>query len=165
VATQQKSSSTDTDVKVAAREQLDQVENPRDTADTLRNAADAQEKAQSEQLKAGQGGEQKDGPTLAHNRVAVSHQSVGVQGGRIDQMTRRDVTDALENHFCTVDRTHKGVNSDDLPDGQDGYGVYIEPATTDEHGYPTTARVRLHGESIFRVFPYDALRPAESRGR
>lgn len=123
--------------------------------------SDEQLKAQQEQLKAGKNGEAKDGPTVAHNRTATN---TGVVGGFIDQMTRRDMSDALEGHFCTVDRTHKGVDADLLPAGEDGYGVYESPATTDKHGYPVTANVRLRSNRLITV-PYDALRPAESRGR
>lgn len=128
-----------------------------------RGLSDNQLKAQQEQLKAGQKGVAKDGPTVAHNRTTGAD-SQGVQGGFIDQMTRRDLSDVMEGHFCTVDRTHKDVNTDLLPPGEDGYGVYESPATTDKDGYPVTANVRLRSNQLITV-PYEALRPAESRGR
>ena len=165
--TQTKDKTTGSDVQVSARTRLDETENPRDTTDTLREQAERQEKQQADELKAGtKGGVTKDGPTIAHNRVAVSHQSVGVQGGLVDQMTRRSIDDVMEGHFCTVDRTHKDVDTDLLPGGEDGYGVYLSPATTDEHGYPITANVRLRDATNATItVPYEALRPAEARGR
>lgn len=118
--------------------------------------------AQQEQLKAGQKAEAKDGKTVADNRLPGGNS--GVQGGLIDQMTRRDMSDALEGHFCTVDRTHKDVDDKLLPPGEDGYGVYESPATVDEHGYPLTGIVRLKNNQLVTV-PYEAIRPAEPRGR
>lgn len=159
-----KDKSTDTEAPVAARSRLDETENPRSVTDNLQDAAEQQEKQQAAELRAGKsGGETKDGPTVAHNRSA---RSTGVQNGFIDQMTRRSLADVMEGHFCTVDRTHKDVNTDLLPEGEDGYGVYLEPASADENGYPITARVRLKDATNAEiVVPYDALRPSESRGR
>lgn len=128
-----------------------------------RGLSDEALKAQQEQLKAGQGGKAKDGATVAHNRTTGSD-AQGVQGGLIDQMTRRDLSDVMEGHFCTVDRTNKDVDASLLPPGEDGYGVYESPATTDKDGYPVTANVRLRGNLLITV-PYAALRPAETRGR
>jgi hypothetical protein len=129
-----------------------------------RGLSDAQLKDQQDQLKAGQkNGADKGGPTVAHNRSTGSD-AQGVQGGFIDQLTRRDPSDVMEGHFCTVDRTHKGVDESFLPAGEDGYGVYESPAVTDEHGYPVMATVRLRSNQLITV-PYEALRPAESRGR
>lgn len=155
-----------TDVKTAAREQLDQLTDPQDTTSTLAEQAKAQDKAQADQLKAGEsGGVTKQGKTLAHNRAPESGPGSGVQGGRVDNWTRRDASDALEGHFVTVDRTHKDVDTDLLPDGQDGFGVFIEVASVGSDTYPETARVRFRNETISHVFPYAALRPAEARGR
>ena len=155
-------SPTKSDQPVAAREQLEQLTDPKDTVSTLEERVEEQEKRQAEELKAGQNGTAKDGPTLAHNRAPESGPNSGVQGGHVDQWTRRDMSDALEGHFVTVDRNHKDV---DLPDGHDGYGVFVEVATVGEDTYPETARVRFRGETITHVFPYEALQPAEARGR
>lgn len=156
-------SGTKSNAPVAARETRDVAE--ADVADGLPTdeVIAEQEKAQKEQLKAGENGVAKDGPTVAHNR-GTGGKEQGVQGGFIDQMTRRDVNDVMEGHFCTVDRTNKDVNEALLPPGEDGYGVYESPAVTDEHGYPITANVRLRSNILITV-PYEALRPAEARGR
>lgn len=154
---------TKSDAPVAAREQKDADEAATATTTPSDDTISEQEKAQAEQLKAGQNGVAKDGATVAQNRSTGSNDA-GVQGGFIDQMTRRDMSDALEGHFCTVDRTHKDVDENLLPAGEDGYGVYESPAVTDENGYPVTANVRLRDNSLITV-PYEALRPSESRGR
>lgn len=155
--------STKSDAPVAARETRDVAEADVATGVPSDDTISAQEKAQAEQLKAGQNGVAKDGPTVAHNRGTGSNDQ-GVQNGFVDQLTRRSLDDALEGHFCTVDRTHKGVDENQLPAGQDGYGVYESPATTDEHGYPVTANVRLRSNVLITV-PYEALRTVEPRGR
>ena len=158
-------SSTQSDAPVAAREQLEQADGSANEK-ALEQAAKEQEKAQADQLKKGQGGEQKDGNNIADNRTPTGLGGRGVQGGFVDQMVRRDVTDALEGHFVTIDRTHKDVNTDLLPPGEDGYGVYLSPATVDENGYPVTANVRLQDSSFATVVvPYEALRPSEAGRR
>lgn len=155
--------STKSDAPVAAAEARDIAEADVATGVPSDDTISEQEQAQRDQLKAGLNGVAKDGPTVAHNRN-VGANAQGVQNGFIDQMTRRDLSDALEGHFCTVDRTHKDVDEALLPAGEDGYGVYESPATTDEHGYPVTANVRLRSNQLITV-PYEALRPAEARGR
>lgn len=153
---------TKSDAPVAAQDAKDAAEADVASAVPSDETISEQEKAQAEQLKAGQNGVAKDGPTVAHNRSTGAN-AQGVQGGFIDQMSRRDMSDALEGHFCTVDRTHKDVDENQLPPGEDGFGVYESPAVTDEDGYPVTANVRLRGNVLITV-PYEALRPAESRG-
>lgn len=155
---------TTSDAPVAARERLDQAkaDDAAPQEQQLKTAVTEQEKAQAEQLKAGRHGVAKDGPTLADNRVATGKGQSGVSGGFIDQITRRDVTDCMEGHFCTIDTSHKDV---DLPDGEDGYGVYVGPAVADDNGYPVTGTVRLHNSPQLVTVPYEAIRPSDPRGR
>lgn len=158
------SKSTKSDAPVAARAQLAEQDATADT-DRLTDAATDQEKLQREELRAGKGGVAKDGPSIPDNRTPTGVGGRGVQGGFVDQMSRRDASDVMEGHFCTVDRTHKDVDTNLLPAGEDGYGVYVEPAVTDENGYPVTATVRLRDNTNRLItVPYEALRPA-SAGR
>jgi hypothetical protein len=159
-------SSTKSDAPVAARAQHDELTGAGGSGvDAVEERAKDQEKLQRDELKAGEsGGETKDGPTIAHNRAPVGAREQGVQGGLVDGMTRRDVSDALEGHFVTIDRTHKDLDDkakDALPEEQDGYGVYLTPAAVDDDGYPTSAVVRLRDDTNALVtVPYDSLRPA-----
>lgn len=154
---------SDTKVKseapVAARAQYDE------TGDSgIEDRAKEQEKLQAKELKDGEsGGVTKDGATVAHNRGASD---TGVQNGFVDQLVRKDASQVMEGHFCTVDRNHKDVDEDLLPAGEDGFGVYFEPATLDGDGYPVTAVVRLRDATNRRlVVPYEALRPTDRVGR
>lgn len=150
---------TKSDAPVAARVLHDQTGDP-----GAEERAKEQEKVQAKELRDGQsGGVTKDGETVANNRGASD---TGVQNGFVDQLVREDASQVMEGHFCTVDRNHKGVNSDVLPEGEDGFGVYLEPATLDKNGYPVTAVVRLRDATNARiVVPYEALRPTERVGR
>jgi hypothetical protein len=112
--------------------------------------------------------EVKAGGDIADNRAAAGHKNQGVQGGFVDQMTRRSASDALEGHFVTIDRTHAGLSKEakELLGGRDGYGVYTEPAEVDSGGFPKTAVVILRDSSNARVVvPYDALAPADANRR
>jgi hypothetical protein len=112
--------------------------------------------------------EVKEGGKIADNRAAVGHKNQGVQGGLVDQMTRRSASDALEGHFVTIDRTHSGLSKEakELLDGRDGYGVYTEPAAVDSGGFPTEAVVILRDSTNARVVvPYDSLRPSDVNRR
>lgn len=106
-----------------------------------------------------------DGGAIADERAAAGHKNAGVQGGLVDQMTRRSAADVMEGHHCTIDRTHSGVSKEAkelMGEGSDGYGVYVEPAETDEKGFPVQASVLLRNSSHARVIvPYDALRPVD----
>lgn len=110
-------------------------------------------------------GKAQNADSIPDQRAPTGYGGRGVQGGFIDQMTRRDSSDVPEGHFCTVDRTAKGVDTDLLPEGEDGYGVYLSPGETDKDGYPVTALVRLRDNTNATItVPYAALRPA-SAGR
>jgi hypothetical protein len=156
---------TKSDAPVAARAAVDQG----DTSAGLEERAREQEKRQAAELRAGQSGKPKGGKNVADNRAPAGYGGRGVQGGFVDQMTRRDATDALEGHFVTVDRTHSDLTDDAkqaLPEGLDGFGVYLEPASTDGDGYPVTAIVLLRDRSNARVVvPYAALRPVPADHR
>lgn len=155
--------STKSESPVAARDELEAL-NADSSEDAqreqLEEQAKEQEKAQAESLKAGANIPAKDADNIAAARAPVGKGGNGVQGGLVDQMTRRDVSDVMEGQFCTVDRTHKDVDENMLPAGEDGYGIYRGPATTDEHGYPVTAQVDLRDSSFASItVPYEALRP------
>lgn len=109
-----------------------------------------------------------DGGAIADNRAAVGQSGQGVQGGVVDQMTRRSARDVMQGHFCTIDRTHSGIDKDvqEILDGRDGYGVYMEAGEVDAGGFPKTAIVRLHdttGQTV--TVPYESLRPVDNTER
>lgn len=109
-----------------------------------------------------------DGGAIADNRAAAGHRGHGVQGGLVDQMTRRSAEDALEGHFVTIDKTATGLSKEakEALGGRDGYGVYTEPAEVDAKGFPKTAVVILRDASNQRVVvPYDSLSPADPNRR
>lgn len=93
------------------------------------------------------------------------------QNGLVDNVSRRDDSDALEGHFVNIDTSNADVKKALKEKGVDtiegSYGVYVEPATRDEKtGFPVVAMVRLRGASnAMLAVPYDALTPAEARGR
>jgi hypothetical protein len=161
------SSVTKSESPVAARAALDEGA----SSDRREQQAKEQERQQAQALKDGVvSGEAKklhdkqqnqDRATLRH----VPGQKVeGPIGGFVDQLTARP-GDALEGHFVKID-----LNADNLPDGlkESGrdFGVYVEPATIGEDGYPLTAQVRLRDETNQLVtVPYAALRNTEQRGR
>lgn len=170
---------TQSDAPVAAREQLDQVNEPGGSNDQLEQQAADQEKRQAEQLDsslsgAGANAAQKlqeqasDVPALA--RAGVERQTA-TQGGFVDQLSRRSANDALEGHFVSIDLNNKDVQaaykSVGLEDHTGAYGVYLEPlGLNPDTGIPETALVRLRDATNARVqLPYEALSPAESGGR
>lgn len=111
-----------------------------------------------------------DDANVAEERAPVGANGAGPVEARVDGMTRRSGREVMQGHFCTVDRHADGVE-DALKDARadfdrDGYGVYIEPAETDDEGYPTVALVRLRDDThaLIRV-PYDALSPAAAGAR
>lgn len=83
--------------------------------------------------------------------------------GHIDSMTRRDDRDVFDGHFCNIDLNHAGVRDDLRESGLD-YGVYTGPASV-EDGRPVDANVTLRETGAHVVVPYEALRPAQPRGR
>ena len=88
--------------------------------------------------------------------------------GFVDGVTRRTGGEVMEGHFCTIDRTHKGLDSDlaDSFGGTDGYGVYVGPAKVGDDGYPELAKVRLRdASSALIVVPYAAITAAEAGRR
>ena len=104
-----------------------------------------------------------DGGAIANNRAAAGRKGQGVQGGLVDQMTRRKGDDAVEGGMVYVDRTHSDLSDDvqELLGGLDGYGVYTEPAEVDEGGFPKTVVVLLRNSGQRIVVPYDACRPVD----
>jgi hypothetical protein len=155
-------STVKSDAPVAARAELEEASGEAHQS-AVEERVKRQEKQQQDELKAGKsGGADKPHDDIAANRTSPgAHNSVGPQGGLVDNMTARDRSDVAEGTFCTVDRTHKGVDTDLLPEGEDGYGVYLEPAVVGKDGYPETAIVRLRDDThrTIRV-PYESLRPA-----
>lgn len=95
--------------------------------------------------------------------------------GTVDNMTARDGSDPLEGHFVTIDYSKKATR--DLVQKQLGdhvepgvgsadYGVYLEPGTIGEDGYPETAVVFLRDEHAAQiVVPYDSLSRSLAGGR
>lgn len=171
-----KSKATQSDAQVAARDELDTLNaeqtNP---ADRLEEQAAEQEKLQAEQLKAGQGvADDLTDLTPAEQR---GNPRVGTVAGKVDNMSRRSGSDALEGHFVDIDRDFDGVEDayraaglvdDDgnLVAGAGYYGVYLEPGSVDETGFPTSGVVRLRDATYGMVtVPFDAMNPAEAGGR
>lgn len=166
-ATKSKSSNaTKSDAPVAARAALDQG----DTSPGLDEKAKEQEKLQAKQLREGKGAGHDQPDLIPDARAPVGVGGRGVQGGVVDNMTRRSAADVMQGHMCTIDRTHDGISDQArglLPEHTDGYGVYLEPASTDENGYPVDAVVILRDSSAgARVtVPYDSLHPAPAGNR
>jgi hypothetical protein len=141
------------------------------------------EEQREEQLKAGKvtgkaktHAEQLAGGTPAEQRTGV----MGTKPieGRVDNMTRRDDSDVLQGHFCVIDfddndhgkaareAVEAMIGEGNAKRGFGDYGVYIEPGTLDENGYPLTATVMLRDEHSCLVssVPYGALRPIPGQG-
>lgn len=185
-----KSKATESDSPVAAEEQLAQREGEPVGADgkTLEDRAEEQKAEQADELKAGKQGvtaeekayikevaEAPAGPRAGHGVNAPT------VNGKMDQMSRRNVGDALEGHFVTIDASVDGVEeayrdarlirdeNDERGEykHQGYYGVYLQPAALDQKtGIPVTAVVRLRDDTnaLVRV-PYESLSPADPRGR
>lgn len=164
---------------VAARERLDEIENPGGSGASLEQQAKDQEKQQADELSSSLSGsgnkaaEQlqanaSDAPAAAR---AGHEAEAPTKGGFVDQLSRRSGGDALEGHFVTIDLNNKGVKDAykqvGLEDHTGGYGVYLEPASLDpKTGIPETSIVRLRDDTNARVtVPYEALSPAGSGGR
>lgn len=141
------------------------------------------EEQREEQLKAGQ----VTGKAKAHAQKLAkgtpAEQRSGILGtkpieGRVDNMTRRDDSDVLQGHFCVIDFDDDEFGDDarkaveamigegNAKRGFGDYGVYIEPGSLDEKGYPLTATVMLRDEHSCLVssVPYGALRPIPGQG-
>jgi hypothetical protein len=91
----------------------------------------------------------------------------GPVAGVVDNVTSRHDGDALQGHFVNIDLNHDDVD-DDLREKLDGatYGVYLQPTSLDEQGYPLLALVRLRDDSNAMVtVPYAALTPGVAGGR
>lgn len=93
------------------------------------------------------------------------------QNGLVDNVSRRDDSDALEGHFVNIDVQNADVKKALKDAGVDtiegSFGVFTEPATRDpKDGFPVKVMVRLRGASnALLTLPYEALSPAEARGR
>lgn len=137
-------------------------------ASSARKSRSSSRKASSSSSRSSSPKEVTDGGKIADNRAAAGHRGHGVQGGLVDQMTRRSASDALEGHFVTIDKTASGLSKEakEALGGRDGYGVYTEPAEVDSKGFPKTAVVILRDASNQRVVvPYDSLSPADASRR
>jgi hypothetical protein len=179
---------------VAARDELEQRQaGPDGDAEKgLKQSAKEQEQAQSAQLSGGKAkGEaakaaRADKKLARQGNVAVLRDGevgTGPLRGRVDNMTRRDDTDVLEGHFCYIDYSKAAVRqavTDQLAPkgsalekqgfepglGSADYGVFLQPGSFDENGYPATATVLLRDEhSAQIVVPYEAIKPAPQGGR
>jgi hypothetical protein len=179
--------STKSESPVAAREQLDERQGQQgpDPKQQEREAR-AQEREQRQELAEGKasGAAAKAGRALtklaqeapAGARAGV-HSQAPTRGGFMDQLSRRNGSDALEGHYVTVDLNDKdvkaeyervfGTDDDGNLNHEGGFGVYLEPMLRDpDTGIPETARVRLRDDThAFVVVPYAALTPAGPRGR
>lgn len=168
----------DTDSKVVARAELDERSGA-GLQDRLEERAKQQEQTQQRELQDGvaTGDEKKiaearakraevDPASVRANGPVAAQSAPGLQGGQVDQLTRRHGEDALTGHFVKIDLNAKGV-PDRLKDSGRDYGVYLEAASTDpDTGYPVTARVRLRDDTHeVVVVPHDALRPSQAGGR
>ncbi len=175
-------STTKTESKVAAREQLDQQDRENNTREQLEEQAKQQETQQKNELKAG--AKVKTGvrqQLVEEGNVAGARRPSGVrtgaQAGFTDQLTRVNGNDPMEGNFVVIDRQANGVldgyKSAGLVDDQGNvnanvgdYGVYLAPAEQNaETGYPETIQVRLQDATFTTVtVPYAACRHTTSRG-
>lgn len=124
-------------------------------------------KTHAEQLAAGTPAEQRSG--------VIGTKPID---GRVDNMTRRDDSDVLQGHFCLIDfndddhgkaaveAVEAAIGEGNARTGSGDYGVYVEPGSLDENGYPLTATVLLRDEHSCLVssVPYGALRPVVGQG-
>lgn len=130
---------------------------PTPAADELPNKSDKEERGLT-------------GAVPAEIRARVPG-SAPTKNGLMDNMSRRSIHDALEGHFVNIDLNDSDVQQAYKDAGLEGhtgdYGVYVQPGDCDpETGIPVTAQVRLRdGTNARVVVPYEALRPAEARGR
>jgi hypothetical protein len=159
---------------VAAAEERDPNKAEREQARARAAQVKATEKAQADQLKAGQrGNSDHSEETIAEQRAG--HPGAQPVGGRIDNMTRRSDADVLDGHFCTIDLEHDGareaveavIGEGNAQRGVAGdYGIYLQPGQIGANGYPDTAVVMLRDEHAAQVVvPYAALSPAPQGGR
>jgi hypothetical protein len=109
----------------------------------------------------------------------AGHLGARVADGRVDNMSRRDDSDALFGHFCVIDFGHDEFGKDakkaveavigegNAHAGSGDYGVFVDIGEADEHGYPITATVMLRDEHSAQVpgIPYGALRPVDQASR
>ena len=167
-------SATQTESPVAAREQLQERE-AEPNEDQLEDQAKEQEAQQKDELRSGKQSsstDKSDEVAEAPAGVRGTSDAGSTQGGFMDQMSRRSGADALEGHYVTIDLTAKGVSEAyealGLEEHTGNYGVYVEVGSIrdDGTGIPETAVVRLRDNTHALVaVPYNALSPAEPRGR
>jgi hypothetical protein len=154
---------------VRAREELEN--NPRNPDELEKRAKDQEserDKALSSKLPGGdKSKEVREAPAKVRSAMGSP-----TQGGFMDNMSRRSGADALEGHYVTIDMSHKGVAETyealGITDKAGNFGIYTEVGSVrdDGTGIPETAVVRLRDatHSVVTV-PYEALSPAEPRGR
>lgn len=108
----------------------------------------------------------------------AGHLGVTLGDGRVDNMSRRDDSDALFGHFVLIDFGDDEFGDDAkkaveqiIGEGNAGlgagdYGVFVDVGDRDGKGYPKTVTVMLRDEHAAQVpgIPYGALRPAPGQG-
>lgn len=176
---------TKTESPVAARSELEQQSAGAEVdPKAAEKAAKDQESQQSAELKAGkrQGAKLRDHSAMTIPEQRANQPGTVPIGGRVDNMTRRDDSDVLQGHFCLIDYgSDAGADAGKAVAAQLGeaalhgrepgtgvadYGVYLEPGSIGEDGYPQTAIVMLRDEFAAQVVvPYAALKPAPQGGR
>lgn len=166
--------STKSDSPVAARAELD-TSGPEGARDELlADQAKEQEKQQRAELRAGA-----KTPKGVATLETIPEQRSNRPGekpllARVDNMTRRQDSEPLEGHFVSIDLTNEdakrgveaviGEGNARFESGD--YGVYLEPASVGEDGYPVTVRVQLRDDHAAIVnVPFEALSPARAGRR
>lgn len=87
-----------------------------------------------------------------------------IQNGRMDNLTRRSGSDALQGHWAMVDTSYPGVSAAFAAAGSTVVAgrklpcIFMEPATIDPTtGIPIDAVIRMDGTTLRVTVPYDAL--------
>jgi hypothetical protein len=108
-----------------------------------------------------------DGGEIADNRAAAGHKGQGVQGGFVDQMTRRSAHDALEGHFVTS--TARRAACPRRPRSCSTAATATASTPSRPRSTPAASRRRRRDparrSNARIVVPYDALSPADPNRR
>jgi hypothetical protein len=165
------------DSRTAARVQLDALdEDPEgDPRPALEQQASEQEEQQQKQLASKLPGSDRTSMTIAEQRNGQRGETPFL--GRVDNMTVRSDEDPLEGHFVYIDFNGEGgeeakqaVSAAGVAAepglGSADYGIYLQPGSIGEDGYPETAVVQLRDEhAAVLTVPYSALKRAPQGGR